>query len=432
MHNKRPALIAIFLIFLSFAAEAQKQVNSPYARFNIGTLGQVGPFRSRGMGGTGIAMRDNNTIYFTNPASYTSIDTTSFVFDFGADLATYLLNDGTDEFKSFDLNFDHLIIGMPIWKKIGLAAGLVPISNGYYYLTETIRSGDPGYDPLTGEAAAIHKGTGSFSKFFLGAGLELTKNFSAGVNMNIMLGEINRINQFEFADYSTTFNQRGNEKLRISGITLEYAAQYNAEFKNDYFLIAGATLNRQRKYKSSFERFKERFSVYTAVPYSPDSLSYYKNTSRDSTIFPASYNFGITFGRKDKFAAEFDYSYTPWSNGMIHGDNTYLADVRSYSFGLEYIPEKYSNTSFLKRVEYRLGGHISDNYLILNGVQLKDYGASLGLGIRLRGSRSKANVYFDYTKRVGNIDAGLHNESIFSLGVSLNLYDFWFIKRRYD
>jgi hypothetical protein len=117
---------------------------------------------------------------------------------------------------------------------------------------------------------------------------------------------------------------------------------------------------------------------------------------------------------------------------MIHGDNTYLADTKSLMLGIEYIPEKYSNTSFLRRVEYRLGGHYADNYLIIDGIQLKEAGASLGLGIRLRGSRSKANVYFDYTRRIGNIDAGLHNEDIFSFGISLNLYDTWFMKRKYE
>lgn len=432
MQNKRFAVFSIFLVIICLAAEGQKLVNSPYARFNIGTLSHRGPFRSLGMGGTGIAMRDNNSIYLTNPASYTGIDSISFIFDFGADFSAYILDDGTDPFKTADMNFDHFIIGMPIWKKIGLATGLVPISNGYYYLTETIEEGDPDYDPITGAAASIHKGTGSLAKFFLGAGFKITKNFSAGVNMNILLGELNRLNQFEFNDYTTTFNQRGTEKLRIHGISLDYGVQYHKNLKKDYFIIAGFSMNRERKYKSSIEQLNERFAVYSSAPYSPDTLTYYKNSSRDSTVFPASYRFGITIGKKDKFAAEFDYSYTPWSNGMIHGDNTYLADIQSLQFGLEYIPEKYSNTSFIKRIEYRLGGHYEDNYLILNGVQLKDYGATFGLGFRLRGSRSKANLYFDYTKRVGDMNAGLHDENIFSLGVSLNLYDFWFIKRKYE
>jgi hypothetical protein len=432
MQNKRLAILTVLLFLVCLTAEAQKLVNSPYARFNIGNLNRQGSFRSFGMGGTGIAMRDNNSVYFTNPASYTSIDTTSFVFDFGADMAFYKLNDGTNTFNSFDINFEHFIIAMPIWKKVGMAAGLVPVSDGYYYISQTIEAGDPGYDPISGEAATVHKGTGGLGKFFWGAGFKITRNFSAGANMNVLLGEITRLNQYEFADYTSSFNQKASEKLRIHGVSLDFGIQYHARLKNDYFLIAGFSGNRERKYKSTIEQLSQRFSVYSSAPYSPDTLSYYKNSSRDSTIFPASYRFGLTFGKKDKFAFELDYSYTPWSNGMIHGDNTYLADSRSWKIGLEYIPEKYSNTSFLRRVEYRFGGHYSDNYLILNGIQLKEAGATFGLGIRLRGSRSKANVYFDYTRRIGDLDAGLHNEDIFSFGISLNLYDVWFMKRKYE
>jgi len=426
MQNKRIAVFIFLLLIVSLSVKAQKQVNSPYSRFNIGSLNTPGTFRSLSMGGTGIAMRDNNSVYFTNPASYTSIDTISFVFDFGADMTLNVLNDGTEPFKSFDINFDHLIIAMPIWKKIGTAAGLVPVSNGYYFISQNID------DPVTGEAATVHKGTGGLAKFFWGAGFKITKNLSAGANMNIFLGQINRLDQYEFADYTSTFNQRSDESLRISGVSLDYGLQYHANLKKDYFITAGFSMNRQRKYKSTNEILKERFSVYSSVPYSPDTLSYTKNSSRDSTIFPSSFRFGLTFGRKDKFAMEIDYSYTPWSNGMIHGESSYLADISALRFGLEYIPDRLSNTSFLKRIEYRAGGHYADNYLILNGVQLKEAGGSFGLGLRIRGSRSKANIYFDYTRRIGNIDAGLHNEDIFSFGISLNLYDYWFMKKKYD
>jgi len=102
--------------------------------------------------------------------------------------------------------------------------------------------------------------------------------------------------------------------------------------------------------------------------------------------------------------------------------------------GFEFVPEKYSNTSFLKRIEYRIGLNYGDNYLILDGVQLKEYGASTGFAVRMRptSSLSKLTWYFQYTRREGDLAKGLPNEDIFTTGISLNLYDFWFIKKRYD
>ena len=48
------------------------------------------------------------------------------------------------------MNFDHLMMGFPIAKGWGVAAGVVPLSNGYYKIAESVSEGDPDYDPLTG------------------------------------------------------------------------------------------------------------------------------------------------------------------------------------------------------------------------------------------------------------------------------------------
>ena len=116
-------------------------------------------------------------------------------------------------------------------------------------------------------------------------------------------------------------------------------------------------------------------------------------------------------------------------NSGIQG---YAADTKSFLFGAEYIPDKYSNYSFLKRLEYRIGGHVEDNYLIINGEQVKEYGASFGLGIPMRRTLSKTNLFFDYTHKTGSAGNNLHTENWYTMGISLNLYDFWFVKRKYD
>lgn len=115
MRNK---LIATFCLFLFWivAVNGQKQVNSPYARFNLGILEPAGSFKSLGMGGVGVAFRDNNTIFVSNPASYSSLDTNSFIFDFGIDYSMNLLTDGESKYSSDDVNFDHFLIGFP-WLK---------------------------------------------------------------------------------------------------------------------------------------------------------------------------------------------------------------------------------------------------------------------------------------------------------------------------
>jgi len=141
---------------------------------------------------------------------------------------------------------------------------------------------------------------------------------------------------------------------------------------------------------------------------------------------------GISYGKKNKFIAGFDFISTRWSKSQIPGGQGYAANTRTYRVGAEYIPDKYSNYSFLKRIEYRIGGHYGDNYLIINGEQVKEYGASMGIGVPMRRSFSRTNFFFDFTRKNGPSSSHLHSENYYTLGMSLNLYDFWFIKRKYD
>ena len=119
------------------------------------------------------------------------------------------------------------------------------------------------------------------------------------------------------------------------------------------------------------------------------------------TFIPGTLGLGITFGKINKFTAGFDYLFTKWSGAKIPGAGNYAADSRSYRFGIEYIPDKYSNYSFFKRLEYRAGAHFGDTYLIIHNEQVKEYGFSVGLGIPMRRTYSRTNLFFDYTKYRG-------------------------------
>ena len=135
MRNKLITVIFISLFSFVYTATGQKLIDSPYSRFNIGTLQAVGSFRSLSMGGVGTAMRDNSSIYFSNPASYSSLDTNSFIFDFGIDYGRNFISGATTKFSSDDINFHHLIMGFPLAKGWGFAVGIIPMSSGYYSIT---------------------------------------------------------------------------------------------------------------------------------------------------------------------------------------------------------------------------------------------------------------------------------------------------------
>lgn len=429
MRNKLILLFSIFLISLTIASNGQKLINSPYSRFNLGSIEPSGSFRSQGMGGISVSQRDNTSVYFSNPASYSSFDTISFIFDFGMDYTMGNLSDGVSNYSSNDGNFDHLFIGFPLAKGWGVAAGISPYSNGYYKLTESVLNTDADYDPLIGEFSSYHAGDGGLTSVFIGSGINITKNFSAGVNMTLLFGQMNRTNQFDFADYFNVFHNNTSEKLEISGINFDYGLQYRAKLGDKYFLNAGASITSGKNYNTNYERLIYRYTAYS----NKDTLSLTAVEGK-STFIPATMRLGISIGKTNKFTAGFDYISTNWSTSKIPGGTGNAADSKSYLFGLEFIPDKFSNYSLLQRLEYRIGGHTGDSYLILNGEQIKEVGASAGIGMALRRteSLSKANLYFDYTRRSGSTANGLHSEDYFTVGISLNLYDWWFMKRKYE
>ena len=383
------------------------------------------------MGGIGIALRDNNSIQFNNPASYSSFDTLSFIFDFGMDYSKSVLSDGNTEYSSYDMNFHHFIIGFPITKGLGISAGVVPFSNGYYNLSEEVTATDPGYDPLIGPLYGSHKGTGGYNKVFFGSGINIGQNFSAGINMTVLFGKIERVNQVTLLADNYLFDTKFTESISLNGLNYDLGIQYHANLKKDLFVNAGLSFTPGKNYKSDYTNLKERFSIYTLSPYSPDTL---ENTSfQNGKVFlPQSLRIGLAFGKKDKFVAGIDYIFSKWSKSTIPGTSGYITDSQTIQFGIEYTPEKYSNSGYLKAIDYRIGGHFSDSYVVINGSQLKESGVSAGLGFPMLGSVSKANIFFDYTKRKLSASASMPYENVYSIGVSINMYDYWFLKRKYE
>ncbi|HUW93919.1 MAG TPA: hypothetical protein VMV74_12195, partial [Bacteroidales bacterium] len=136
---QKPERFIVLTVMLLFTAAtyAQKNVDSPFARYGIGNFENQGTFRTRAMGGISSGIRNNVTLNYLTPASYSSIDTTSFIFDFGVDGAFVGLKEGSEIYKSTDINFTHLLIGFPIMKNWGFSAGVVPYTDGFYEMSET-------------------------------------------------------------------------------------------------------------------------------------------------------------------------------------------------------------------------------------------------------------------------------------------------------
>jgi hypothetical protein len=330
------------------------------------------------------------------------------------------LSDGTTSYTSDDMNFDHLIMGFPLSKKWGMSLGVVPFSNGYYRMTESVE------DAGSGNYTSAHAGNGGLSSLFLGTGLQVFKNFAAGVNMTVLFGQLKRNNDFYFDDIYNAFNNSSSESLQLTGINLDYGVQYTIPLKKNYFINAGASFTPGKYYKSNYVNFVYRYTAFGTS----DTISYTANES-GSVFIPGRFRAGVSFGKINKFTAGLDFVSTRWSKSTIPGSASYIADTKMFMFGLEYTPDKFSNFGLIRRIDYRIGAHTGDNYLVIGGKQVKEAGISAGFGLPLR-TYSKANFFVDFTRKTGSATGGIRTEDYITFGASINLYDFWFVKHKYD
>ena len=80
---KKISIAIVMMVFTTLTAMAQSGTNSPYSQYGFGVLADQTSGFNRGMNGLGIGFRESNQVNFINPASYSSIDSLTFIFDVG-------------------------------------------------------------------------------------------------------------------------------------------------------------------------------------------------------------------------------------------------------------------------------------------------------------------------------------------------------------
>ena len=105
----------LFFVVLAWVgattAFAQSGTNSPYSQFGLGTLADQSTGFNRGMNGVGIGFREHNQVNPLNPASYSSIDSLTFIFDAGLSGQITNLKEGTKKVNAKNADFEYAVAG---------------------------------------------------------------------------------------------------------------------------------------------------------------------------------------------------------------------------------------------------------------------------------------------------------------------------------
>jgi len=422
--------IATALFLLPSVLKAQDKnsssTSSPYSRYGIGTLNGYSQGRSSAMGGIGIGTRYDFQINTGNPASYTAIDTMTFLMEFGVSSKNTIYESADKKNGGNDVNFNYLAFSVPIKKWWAAAFGLMPLSEKGYNIMATNES-------TNGYTSTSISGTGTLSKAFIGNAFKIGKNLSVGVNAWYLFGTLSDRYYLNFPYDAAAYDYLLEKSLTVHNFGLTAGMQYSWETKNKNSWTLGAVFEPKQNMSSNYVIHEERVLFRGSSTSSPitDTLSHVENKNSGLTL-PLSVGAGFSYSYKNKVIFGADIYHQKWSEALFLGSTSQdLTNSTRYSSGFEITPDEFSIRNYWSRVQYRVGCFYENSYLTINGEQIKGYGVTFGLGLPFSRARSSLNISAELG-RLGTTDNNLIKESYAKFTLHLLLHDRWFIKRKFD
>jgi hypothetical protein len=409
------------MFFINISSFAQNNTTSPYSRFGYGEIADNGSGKSKGMGGVSIGMRSNSSINTANPASYTGIDSLTFLFEFGAFGKQSMFSDKvTSSGKAFTANIEFLTMEFPLTRWLAASAGILPYSVVGYSFSNSDSTSMPtnsGTDNYINNTKTF-SGSGNLTQTYGGLSTKIGKHFSFGVNVSYLFGSINNERYLTFDETSGTYaSTLQTQTLKVKDVNLRYGLQYFTELKNKNKLTLGLILENK-------SRLGGTYSIESS---GIDTIS----TSNGSDFqTPLLIGVGGSYTIKDRITLGADFQFQNWANANYFGKTDTLKNSIKVNVGAEFLPAKITKRYF-SRVVYRVGANISSGYLNVNGKSPENYALTLGLGLPVRGSKTLINLGFEYGKK-GTTSNNQIREDYFKFSVSATFNELWFFKRHFE
>lgn len=433
----RKTAIAAILIVASLKVSAQQSgTNSPYSMYGFGLLSEQSNGQGRGMSGLSYGLREHNQVNYMNPASYSSIDSLSFIFDAGLSGQITNFKEGGKKVNAKNADFDYVIAGFRMFKHFGASFGLLPFSNvGYSFSNTSIVSKPTDTDPTT--ANTTYNGNGGTHQAYIGAGWEPIKGLSLGANISYIWGDIDQTMSLSYSDsYVNTVARYYTAKVK--SYKLDFGVQYSKNITKEDMITVGATFTPGHKMKANAKVYSISTNTQTGIA---DSTILPKKGQGLDYEMPATLGLGLLFNHINKWKIGIDYNFQKWSsceypifkidndgNQNYEESDKVFNDRHKITLGSEYTPNENSR-NFFKKMRYRFGGFYATNYIKINGENgPKEYGLSAGLGIPIintYNNRSTLNISAQWICRDAS---SFIKENTFLINIGLVFNERWFAK----
>jgi hypothetical protein len=417
-------LLLLLLLSGTVRLSAQSGIASPYSRYGLGDLQMNYNAWNFAMGQISYGVRSPYHINWNNPASLTAFDSATFVFEggFNADFVELKSNISTANANTASLGY--IQFGMPITRWWRSSLGLLPYSKVGYSVAVT--------QQVDGVGRVIHlyTGDGGVNQFMWGNGFRITRNFSIGLNMSYLFGNMDRRATVLFPDSAFYTNYKQDFTLTMHDFYFTSGVQYSAKLDDTHYLNAGAVFSTTSKMNAELDYLSRTFLLGSSgVEYIQDTIAYGTNY-RGHIVIPWTAGAGISLGKNDRWMFGLDGRWQNWQNFSAFGQSDSLVNSYQVSGGAEVTPNPGNYSNYLKRIIYRAGFHYQGTYLKLRGRELNEYAFSLGFGLPLRGMKTTLNLAGQVGVR-GTTQNGLIRETSFRFVVGFSIYDKWFVKKKY-
>ena len=412
------------LVLCATVMFAQSGTNSPYTRYGYGNLSDQSFGNSKAMGGLSYGLRDGFQINASNPASYTAVDSLTFLFDAGLSLQNANFKEGTVQTNAKNSTVDYIAMQFRLFEGMGFSAGFLPYSTVGYNMSQTY---DLGTDALGNpiQVNDSYNGTGGLQQVYVGLGYKVFKNLSVGVNFSYLFGEISHSITTTFNN-SNAFSSVRTDMIDVSDYKLDLGLQYTQAFGEKHSVNLGAVYSLGHDLNSNGYKYTATYSTNNTIPQSQSV-----DTLKNAFSLPHTFGVGFTYVYDKRLTVGLDYTQQKWAEINFFNKQGAFTNRSKLSFGAEFVPKRNSKNYF-NRIRYRLGAYYSDPYAKVNEYEgAREYGVSFGFGFPIFRSNSILNISGQYINVKPKV-AGMLEENYLRVNIGLTFNERWFMKWKVD
>ena len=417
--------ISVCLIWMmTMGLMAQTSTNSPYTRYGFGQLSDQNFGNSQAMGGISYGLRNGLQVNAANPASYSAVDSLTFIFDAGMSLQNANFKEGNVKTNAKNSSVDYIAMQFRLMKGLGFTAGFLPYSTVGYSMN---RNNPVVTDEFGNTTSATQQfyGTGGLQQVFFGLGYNVFKGLSVGANFSYLYGDITHTSTTTFSN-ANAFSSARTNKIEVSDYKLDFGVQYSHQLKEKHVLNLGATYSYGHNLNSTGYEYVEKYQSSTVATQSIDTI-------KNAFALPHTFGIGATYVYDNRLTIGADYTLQKWADAKFFNEKNAFQNRSKISIGAEYLPNHYGR-GYLQRIRYRAGVYYSSPYAKIDGKEgNREYGISFGIGLPLTlyQYRSILNISGQYVKVSPKVK-GMLEENYLRINIGLTFNERWFMKWKVD